>query len=148
MTFGCSNGGNSGNTFFNFPSIEKELRRRRQWIKQVGRVNWTPTRCSRLGLSQGLWLFKLCQDNFDSTCFVTDPAVYQSVCFNPGRQRLRKSTLTCEIIPTIFKRIREIETKEIRSLPFEKRRNLEISRSDSNTNGGKNMYQMLANIRL
>ena len=79
---------------------------------------------------------------FDSSCFITDPAVYQSVCFKPGRQRLKKSTLTCPIIPTIFKRIREIETKErqSRNLPFQKRRNSEISRSDSNTNGGKNMY--------
>ena len=92
----------------------------------------------------------VCQDYFDSSCFVTDPAVYQSVCFMPGRQHLKKSTLTCPIIPTILKRIREIETKERRSLPFQKRRNLdlEISRSDSNTNGGKNMCQMLANIRL
>ena len=56
-------------------------------------------------------LMGLCQDYFDSSCFVTDPAVYQSVCFKPGRQRLKKSTLTCPIIPTIFKRIREIETK-------------------------------------
>ena len=115
VAFGCSNGDNSGKSFFSFPSIEKEPRRRRQWIKQVGRVNWTPTRCSRL-----------CQDYFDSSCFVTDPAVYQSVCFKPSRQRLKKSTLTCPIIPTIFKRIREIETKpkERRSLPLQKRRNL------------------------
>ena len=49
-----------------------------------------------------------------SRLFVTDPAVYQSVCFKPGRQRLKKSTLRCPIIPTIFKRIREIETKERR----------------------------------
>ena len=137
MAFGCSNGDNSGKSFFIFPSIEKQPRRRRQWIKQVGRVNWTSTRCSRL-----------CQDNFDSSYFVTDRAVYQPVCFKPGRQRLKKSTLTCPIIPTMFKRIPEIETKERRSLPFQKRRNFEISRSDSNTNGGKNMYNMLANIRL
>ena len=138
MAFGCRNGDNFGKSFFSFPSIEKEPRRRRQWIKQVGRVNWTPTRCSRL-----------CpQDHFDSSCFVTDPAVYPSVCFKPGRQRLKKSTLTCPIIPTIFKQILEIETKERRSLPFQKRRSLEISRSDSNTNGGRNMNQMLANIRL
>ena len=133
VAFGCSNGDNSGKSFFSFPSIEKEPspRRRRQWIKQVGRVNWTPTRtrCSRL-----------CQDYFDSSCFVTDPAVYQTLCFKTSRQRLKKSTLTCPIIPTIFKRIREIETKERRNLPFQKRRNLvlEIRRSDSNTNGGKN----------
>ena len=137
VAFGCSNGDNSGKSFFIFPSIEKEPRRRRQWIKQVGRVKWTPTRCSRL-----------CQDHFDSSCFVTDPAVYQS--FKPRRQRLKKSTLTCPIIPTILKRIREIETKERRSLPFQKRRNLEIiiRRSDSNSNGGKNIYHVLANIRL
>ena len=126
VAFGCSNGDNSGKSFFSFPSIEKEPRRRRQWIKQIGRVNWTPTRtrCSRL------WL---CQDNFDSSCFVTDPAVYQTVCFKPSRQRLKKSTLTCPIIPTSVKRIREIETKERRNMPFQKRRNLEIRRSDSNT---------------
>ena len=108
---------------------------------QVGRVNWTPTRCSRLWPA-------LCQDYFDSSCFVTDPAVYQSVCFKPGRQRLKKSTLTCPIIPSIFKRIREIETKERRSVPFQKRRNLEISRSDSNTQGGKNIYQILAKYKV
>ena len=136
VAFGCSNGDSFGESFFSFPSIGKEPMRRRQWIKQVGRVNWTPTRCSRL-----------CQDHFDSSCFVTYLAVYLSVCFKPGRQRLKKSTLTCPIIPTIFKRIREIETKKRRSLPFQKRRNLEISRSDSNTNGGRNIYQMLANIR-
>jgi len=120
VAFGCSNGDNSVNSFFSFPSIEP--RRRRQWIKQVGRVNWTSTRCSRS-----------CQDNFDSSCFVTDPSVYlQSVCFKPARQRLKKSTLTCPIIPTIFKRIREIETKERRSLAFQKRRNLKVSCSDSN----------------
>ena len=60
----------------------------------------------------------VCQDYFDSSCFVTDPAVYQSVCFKPGRQRLKKSTLKCPIIPTIFKRIREIETKESPKLAF------------------------------
>ena len=107
ITFGCSNGCNVGKSCISFPSIEKEPRRRRQWIKQVGRVNWTPTRCSRL--------WHLCQDHFDSSCFVTDPAVYQSVCFKPGRQRLKKSTLTCPIIATICKRTREIETKERRS---------------------------------
>ena len=105
------------------------------------------SRSSQLDTDSVFLLMELCQDYFDSSCFVTDPAVYQSVCFKPGRQRLKKSTLTCPIIPTIFKRIREIETKERRSrnLPFQKRRNLEISRSDSA--GGKNMYQMLANIR-
>ena len=145
VAFGCSNGDNSGKSFFSFPSIEKEPRRRRQWIKQVGRVNWTPTRtrsrsrCYRLSL---------CQDYFDSSCFVTDPAVYQTVYFKPSRQRLKKSTLTCPMIPTIFKRIREIETKERRYLPFQKRRNLELRRSDFNANGGKNIYQTLANIRL
>ena len=103
VAFGCSNGDNSGKSFFIFPS--------------------------RLGLG----VLAYAKIIFDSSCFVTDPAVYQSVCFKPGRQRLKKSTLTCPIIPTIFKRIWEIETKKRRSLPFQKRRNLEISRSDSNT---------------
>ena len=106
VAFGCSNGDNSGKSFSSFPSIEKEPRRRRQRIKQ------DTSRSSQLDTDSVY--SQLCQDYFDSSCFVTDPAVYQSVCFKPGRQRLKKSTLTCPIIPTMFKRILEIETKESR----------------------------------
>ena len=126
-----------------FLVFDRERAKATKAVDQTSRSSQLDTDSVGVGV-----LAYVCHDYFNSSCFVTDPAVYQSVCFKPGRQRLKKSTLTCPIIPTIFKRIREIETKERRSLPFQKRRNLEISRSDSNTNGGKNMYQMLANIRL
>ena len=122
VAFGCSNGDNSG-------------KNATKAVDQTSRSSQLDTDSVSV-----FSLIMLCQDYFDSSCFVTDPAVYQYVCIKPGRQRLKKSTLTCQIIPTISKRIPEIEMKERRSLPFQKRRNLEISRSDSNTNGGKNMY--------
>ena len=122
VAFGCSNGDNFGKSFFSFPSKEK--------AKATKAVDQT-SRSSQLDTDS---VFSLIPRSFLIVRVSSRIQLFTSLCFKPGRQRLKKSTLTCPIIPTIFKRIWEIETKKRRSLPFQKRRNLEISRSDSKSN--------------
>ncbi|XP_076348330.1 uncharacterized protein LOC143245930 [Tachypleus tridentatus] len=60
----------------------------------VNRKNWTPSHHA-----------KLCQDHFECSCFVSDPTVLDSMCFKPGRLRLKKPSAVDRIVPTIFPRV-------------------------------------------
>ncbi|XP_076354003.1 zinc finger MYM-type protein 1-like isoform X2 [Tachypleus tridentatus] len=94
VAYGCKNGSGSGKSFFSFPCKEKEPSRWRLWVRMVNRKNWTPSHHA-----------KLCQDHFERSCFVSDPAVLDSVGFKPGRLRLKKSSPVDRIVPTIFPRV-------------------------------------------
>jgi len=70
-------------SFFKF-SVDRERAKATKVVDQT-------SQSSQLDIDSVFSHIVIYQDNCDSSCFVTDPAVYhQSVCFKPGRQRLKK----------------------------------------------------------
>ncbi|KAJ7994926.1 hypothetical protein DPEC_G00254580 [Dallia pectoralis] len=73
-------------TLFSFPALDKK--RMRQWVRNINRKNWTPSRHSRI-----------CAHHFTTECFLTGSA----------RKKLNSTA-----VPTIFDNTSDNKTAKLR----------------------------------